>query len=244
MSIAHDSRKSGSAGRPTDGCHFPFDVLAKFCNRWKRSATCCAWGCAASDALRVEAAPIAADELNLRLLLEQVRRRLNRAGLQPVHHLAALEIHDDRSVSRPSAPAPVVDRNHAQSFALTVPPGRALQAPENRGVARLHAKLGQQSFADQAASGMAKLSDDLVHPPRLPGERRRNRNSLRESLSGAQLVAAFPTARAEFDHRMDALDRKILQSTHMPAMPRTRRFSAIRARAFPAAFGRHDPTPV
>jgi len=29
MSIADDSRKSGSAGRPTDGCHFPLDILAK-----------------------------------------------------------------------------------------------------------------------------------------------------------------------------------------------------------------------
>ena len=108
-------------------------------------------GCAASDASRVEATPIAADKLNLRPLLDPVRRRLNAAGFQHVHHLAALEIHDDGSVGRPFTPAPVVDRNHAQSFALTAPPGMALQAPENRSVAGLHAKLGQQSFADQTA---------------------------------------------------------------------------------------------
>ena len=244
VSIAEDSRKSGSAGRPTDRRHFPLDILAKILQQMETISHLLRVGCAASDALRVEAAPIAADELNLRPLAEPVRCRFNRAGLQHVHHLASLEIHDDGSVSRPFAPAPVVDRNRAQAFVLTAAADMLLQPPENRGVADLYTKLGKQAFADQAAGGMAKLSDDLVHPPRLPGERRRNRNSLRESLSGAQLIAAFPTARAEFDHRMDALDREILQSTYMPAMPRTRRFSAIRAGAFPAALGRHDPTPV
>ena len=57
-------------------------------------------------------------------------------------------------------------------------------------------------------------------------------------------VAAFPAAKAEFDYRVDALDRKILKSTQMPAMPRTGRLSAFRTGAFPAALGRYDPTPA
>ncbi len=108
---------------------------------------------------------------------------LHGAGLQNVRYRAPLEIDDKGPVSEAFAPAPVVDRNGAQRFGLTLFPDMALQLPQDGVVADRHSQARQQPFADPAAGGMAEQSSEFANSPCSPGRRQRDRQRFGECLS-------------------------------------------------------------
>jgi hypothetical protein len=70
-------------------------VSRKFCRRWNRSATCRAWGAPLARALRIQAAAVAADDFDLRMLPKPFGCPGGCAILQHVDDLAPLEVNDN-----------------------------------------------------------------------------------------------------------------------------------------------------
>jgi hypothetical protein len=62
--------------------------------------------------VRIEASSVAADHLHFRMILEPTGRGRRRAIRQQVHHLATLQVHDDRAVVGALPPRPVINASH------------------------------------------------------------------------------------------------------------------------------------
>src|SRR4051812_2953704 len=90
--------------------------------------------CSLTRALQLQAAAVAANDLDLAMLLEPARRRIRRAVREQVDDLPLLQVHDDRSVGPSLAPAPVVNSRHADGRRRAASGCIALQVPEDRGV--------------------------------------------------------------------------------------------------------------
>jgi hypothetical protein len=82
--------------------------------------------CIFAGALRIQATPVAADDLGLWMVPEPAGGAVGCAILHDVQHLMLLEINDNRAIAAISlALGPIIDPHHA-GFPVTFRPGRAL----------------------------------------------------------------------------------------------------------------------
>ena len=104
-----------------------------------------------------------------------------------------------------------------------------------------HSQARQQPFADPAAGGMGDQSNGFANSLCFPRGRQRDRQRFGECLSSTLLVATSPAARANLQRRRNPLNRKLLQPSHLPTVPRSRSFSAARTRSTSLTLRRYDP---
>ena len=81
---------------------------------------------------------------------------------------------------------------------------------------------------------------DAMGPAGQPSSGRRQ--LLHKSLSPASTIAAAPAAKPELQDHTRTLNRQILQSPIMPAVPRSRLLGAIGAAPIPSTNGRNQPS--
>jgi hypothetical protein len=97
----------------------------------------CLWR-ALPCSLRIKSAPVSADDLNFRVLLEPRRRFLYGTLWQHVDDFPALQIDDDRSIAISPAPAPIIDANHSYGLSIADASRIVFEMPQNSIVAHLH----------------------------------------------------------------------------------------------------------
>ena len=136
-------------------------------------------------ALRIKAATIATDDLDLGVLTEPHGCRRGRAIRKHVDDFAPFEIHHDRSVVHALEPAPLVYAQHAH-FSSGPADDVVLQMPQDRVVARRKAEALHQPFGWPAAHAVSEQPDELGDPLGLMRVRPRNIGELlgSSSLSG------------------------------------------------------------
>jgi hypothetical protein len=100
---------------------------------------------------RIQAAAIAANDFDLRMLPQPFGCPGGRTILPRVNHLAPLEVNDDGSVSATLSPAPVVNACHPYSRLRPETGDPPFQMPQNSVIAGWHAKTFHQSFSRSAA---------------------------------------------------------------------------------------------
>ena len=122
-------------------------------------------------ALGIEAAAIAADDLDLRMLARAIGRSLRRAIRQHVDNLAPLQIDNDRPVSAALSPAPVVDASHPYRRAFAAIGPMAFEIPQNGIVALWKTETRHQTLCRPPAGGVADQMSEFAHPTGSPGKR-------------------------------------------------------------------------
>src|ERR1700722_1369778 len=194
-------------------------------------------------ALRIQAAAIAADDFDLRMLPKPFGCPSGCAILQHVDHLAPLEVNDDSPVSATLSPAPVIDACHPYSRLRAETGDLPFQMPQNGVVADWHAETFHQPFSRPATSAVAekmnKFSDSLG-PPSVSTNN--FRQLIRKCLTLALPVQTSPTAHLHLHHHGGALHGEILKMTEVSAVPTCRRRAASGTGAYFRSHRRHHPT--
>src|SRR5580704_5723290 len=98
-------------------------------------------------ALCIQAAAIAADDFDLRMLAKPLGCPGSRAIRQHLDNLAPLQVDDDSPVSATLSPTPVVDARHPYSRFRVETGDPPFQMPQNSVVADRHAKTLHQLFS-------------------------------------------------------------------------------------------------
>jgi hypothetical protein len=125
-------------------------------------------GCTLARALRIQAAAIAADDFDLRMLAKPFGCPGGRAIRQHIDNLAPLQVDDDSPVSATLSPTSIVDACNPYSRLRMETGDLPFQMPQNGIVADRHAETFRQPFGRPATSVVAekmnKLSDSLGPP--------------------------------------------------------------------------------
>src|SRR5208283_5467563 len=98
-------------------------------------------------ALGKRTATIAADHLDVRMLLKPIRCRARRTNRQKVDHFPPLQVHDDGSVSGALAPRPVIDPDHPNVCLRAPLLCSPLEMAQNRIIAGRHADALHHALA-------------------------------------------------------------------------------------------------
>src|SRR5271155_4315452 len=88
---------------------------------------------------------------------------------------------------------------------------------------------------------MGEQSNEFANSLCFPRGRQRDRQRFGECLSSTLLVATSPATRANLQRRRNPLNWKLLQSSHLPAMSRSRSFAAARTRSASVTLRRYHP---
>jgi hypothetical protein len=192
---------------------------------------------------RIQAAAIAADDFDLRMLPKPFGCPGGCTILQNIDDLAPLEVNDYGSVSATLSPAPIVDACHPYRRLRAETRDLPLQMPQNGVVAGRHAKTLHQSFSRSAprsvSEKMNKFSDSLGST----SVRTDNfRQLIRKCLTLALPVQTSPTAHLHLHQHGDALHGEILKMTEVSAVPTCRRRAASGTGAHFRSCGRDHPT--
>ena len=160
----------------------------------------------------IKTSPIAADNLDLRMLLEPVSRGSGRAIRQQLHPLTTLQVHDDRPEIRAFPPSPFIDAGDTDQGRVGLRSNAFLHAPQDRGVAHRHAEPAHQSLGGSPTRAVAKQLDDSGQPAGLacvwgcePCK------SLGEDPAIAAIVPASPAGQPRLDIHRPPLSGKIPQ---------------------------------
>jgi hypothetical protein len=196
----------------------------------------------------IKSSAIAADDLDFRMLLEPVSRGPGRAIRQQFHHLATLQVDDDRPESHTFPPSPFIDAGDTDNGTVGRRSRALLYAAQDRGVTHWHAKPGQQSLGGSATYAVAKQLDDPGQPggPACKWDCKR-RKPLGENPALAVIVPTSPAGQPRLDVHRPPLSRKIAQRPYIGAVTGTRFYATERtAGAVAVLFGvttvdRDDP---
>ncbi len=165
-------------------------------------------------------AAIAADDLDVRMLLEPVRCRARRTIRQKVDHLTPLQVDDDGPISGTLSPRPIVNAHHSHARFGAARLCLTFEAAQDRIVAGRHADPPHQPFTSPAADAVAEEMDEFGRPT---GAARQRRGDPRQLLGEGLPLASFETTLPSLDTKLHdharALCRQILQMALMPAMP-------------------------
>src|ERR1700733_9160006 len=186
-------------------------------------------------ALGIETTAVPADNLDPRMLLEPFGGPSRGAIRQHVNYLSPLQVDHDRPAGRALSPTPVVDADHPKRCTHLVFGHVALQMPQDGIVAGRNGQAFHQSLRGSSTGRMAEQPyqfGDAMGPAGQPSSGRRQ--LLHTSLSPASTIAAAPAAKPELQDHGRTLNRQILQSPIMPAVPRSRLLGAIGAAPIPS----------
>jgi hypothetical protein len=194
-------------------------------------------------ALRIQAAAIAADDFDLRMLPKSFGCPGGCAILQHVDDLAPLEVNDNSPVSATLSPAPIVDACHPYRRPRAETGDLPFQMPQNGVVADWHAETFHQPFSRPATSAVAEKMNKFSDSLGPPSVRTNNfRQLIRKCLTLALPVQTSPTAHLHLHHHGGALHGEILKMTEVSAVPTCRRRAASGTGAYFRSHRRDHPT--
>jgi len=218
MTISGGRRELGTPGEAADASHVSLDTFAQILQQMKAISDLSGLRRSLPNALCVETAAVAADDFDFRMLLDPIRRLSGGAGFEDVCNDRTLKIDNDRSVIKPFAPAPIINRDRAQGSAIGTFRRMTFELPQNRIVADGHRQARKQFFARPAASGVAEQSHELGNALCFSRKGKSRLRSFDESLSRARLIQASPPSKAQRENDRGALDWQVLQAPDVPTM--------------------------
>jgi hypothetical protein len=193
-------------------------------------------------ALCIQAAAIAADDFDLRMLAKPLGCPDSRAIRQHIDNLAPLQVDDDSPVSATLSPTPVVDARHPYSRFRVETGDLPFQMPKNSVVADRHAKTLHQLFSRPTTRAMAEKMNKLCDSLGATSVRTNNiRQLIRECPTFTLTVQTSPTAHLHLHHHGGALHREVLKMTEVSAVPTRRRLVASGTEAYFRSRGRDHP---
>jgi hypothetical protein len=178
-------------------------------------------------ALCIQAAAIAADEFDLRMLAKPFGCPGGRAIRQHIDNLAPLQVDDNGPVSATLSLAPIVDTCHPYSRLRMETGDLPFQMPQNGIVADWHAETFHQPFGRPATSAVAEKMNKLSDPLGPPSARTNNlRQLIRKCPTRTLSIQTWPTAHPHLHRHGDALHRQVLKMTEVSAVPTSRCLAA------------------
>jgi hypothetical protein len=193
----------------------------RFCNKWKRSAVCCACGdpCAPPCAT----ATVTAHHFNRRMPPEPVGGRFGRPIRQDIENLTTPQVDHDRPVGGALPPAPVIDTDHANRGCASPMPHTVLQRSQESILALGRAEPPHQSPSWTAAGHMGHQTrkfDDATRPTGVwPSGRRQ---PIAKGLTGAIRIHTPPSRLRKSKPHRCSLSRQILQMADIRAVASAR----------------------
>ncbi len=188
--------------------------------------------CAFTGGLRIQAAAVATDNLDGRMVTQPLGRTLDAAVIQYVDDRAALEVDHHGPIARRAPPTPIIDTDHPYLGIALGNRSIPFQLPQDGVVADRHAEPLHQPLARTAASTVAEQADNLSDPSRPTRVWiSYRRQSVGKRLSQTCLMRTSPAAQQEFHCHRPTLDRQILEATAGPAMPTSASPSTVGADA-------------
>src|SRR5208337_4009680 len=128
-------------------------------------------------ALGERTATIAADQLDVRILLKPISCRARRTNRQKVDHFPPLQVHDDGSISGALAPRPVIDPNHSNICSRAPFLCSPLEMAQDRIIAGRHADALHHALAWPTPNAMTEKMNEFLGSP---GSMRLRRGNLRQ----------------------------------------------------------------
>lgn len=139
-------RQKRTARESADLSHLPLDRHPEVLNEVKPVGDLFGPRSTLSSGLGVEAAPIAADDFDLGMLLEPSLRARHGSDRQDVDDGAAFEIDDDRAIGIALLPTPIVDAHDPQGAGAFRARASPFECPQDGIAAGGHGEPPQQPF--------------------------------------------------------------------------------------------------
>lgn len=178
-------------------------------HRLRRSCCCC---------LRIQAGAITADNLRSRMSAKPFRGAFRTAVRQQIDDLSTFQVAEDRAISMPLAPCPVIDTQYPRSLGARLYLPAAQLAKERRTTGQ-NAKLLRQPRPCGSAQRARNLLERSAQPARasrvpLYGFRQ----AFREDLLPTIWAVAKEPAHAQVDPHRNPFPGEIAQSSSVTAV--------------------------
>ncbi len=204
-------RQQRACGRPGRATELRLNGLAQVLQNMKSIGDLPGLRRAFPRALGERAAAIAADDLDLRMPLEPVRRRARGTIRQKVDYLPPLQVDDDGPISGALAPRPIIDAHDPNIHCGAARLRLSFETAQDSVVAGRHADALHQPFTRAAADAMAEKINEFGRPSGAARSRGRNLGQLLdEGFTLARSVSTLPTLETKLHLHSRTLRRQIL----------------------------------
>lgn len=238
-------RKNGPAGSTPGKVHLFFDGRTKVLDQMKPIGNLPGLRCAFTGGLRIQAAAVAADNLDGRMTPKPSGRILDATVIQYVNDRAALEVDHDGPIARRAPPTPIIDTDYPYLGVALGNCSISFQLPQDGVVADRYAEPLHQPLARTAASAMAEQADNLSDPSRPTRVWiSYRRKTVCERSSCAFPMCTSPAAQQELHCHGLALDWQILEAAAGPAVPTSASTSTIGANSDLGSSCGNNPTVI
>ena len=204
-------RQQRTCGRPGRATELRLNGLAQVLQNMKTIGDLPGLRRAFPRALGERAAAIAADDLDVRMPLEPVRRHARGTIRQKVDYLPLFQVRDDGPVSGALAPRPIIDAHHSNIRFSAARLRPLFETPQDRVVAGRHADALHQPFPRATADAMAKYINEVRRASGTARPRGRNLGQLvDEGFTVASSVSTLPALETKLHGHSRAVSRQIL----------------------------------